>query len=61
MEAKMIQLGIAAATVLLPLAVDLIQQATKPDGSPLSQEEIDQLRAFVDANHQLIQALPEGS
>lgn len=57
----MIQLGIAAATVLLPLAVDLIKEARRPDGQELTKDEIDQLREFVDANHALIQALPEGS
>lgn len=57
----MIQLGIAAATVLLPIAVDLIKEARRPDGQVLTKDEIDQLREFVDANHALIQALPEGS
>lgn len=56
----MIQLGIAAATVLLPLAVDLIEKGTRADGTALTQEEISQLREFVDANHELIQKLPEG-
>jgi len=56
----MIQIGIAAATILLPLAVDLIEKMTTEDGTALTKEQIDQLRAFVDANHALIQQLPEG-
>lgn len=61
MESNMIQLGVAAATVLIPLAIDLIEKMQKPDGTPLTQQEIDELRAFVDANHQLVQGLSEGS
>ena len=61
MESNMIQLGIAAASILIPLAVDMIEKAQRPDGTQLTEQEIAELRAFVDANHQLVQGLPEGS
>lgn len=55
----MISIGIAAASILIPIAVDLIQKGTAPDGTALTQEQIDQLRALVDQQHLVVQALPE--
>lgn len=57
----MVQIGVAAATVLIPLAIDMIEKMQRPDGTPLTAQEIAELRQFVDANHQLVQSLPEGS
>lgn len=55
----MIQLGIAAATILIPLAIDMIEKGTKPDGTELTKAEIDELRALVDQQHLIIQNLKE--
>lgn len=52
-----ITLGIQAAAILIPLAIDMIQKNNRPDGTPLTQEEIDQMRAFVDQQHLIIQEL----
>lgn len=57
MENNVIQLGIAAAMILIPIAADLIEKGVQPDGTPLTQEQIDQLRAFVDQQHAATQAL----
>jgi hypothetical protein len=59
MENNMISLGIAAAGILIPLAIDLLDRGTTADGTPLTQEQIDQLRALVDQQHLVVQALPE--
>lgn len=59
MENNMITIGIAAASILIPIAVDLIQKGTTPDGTTLTAEQIAQLRALVDQQHLITQALPE--
>lgn len=53
----MISIGIAAAGILIPMAIDLLNKGTAADGTPLTQEQIDQLRALVDQQHAVIQAL----
>ena len=55
----MISLGISAAAILIPLAIELIDRNSKPDGTPLSEQEIQELRALVDQRHAVIQALEE--
>lgn len=54
---------IAIATALIPLVLPVIQQmlesGKRPDGTPLTEEEIAAGRQFVDDNHAIIQNLPE--
>ena len=57
--APVIAIGIQAASILIPLAIDLLSKGKSTEGVTLTQEQIAELRALVDQQHAVIQALEE--
>lgn len=52
-----IAIGIQAAAILIPMALDLLDKGLNPSGETLTEAQIQELRAFVDQQHLVVQAL----
>jgi hypothetical protein len=55
--APAIVVGIQAAAILIPMALDLLDKGLNPSGEPLTEQQIAELRALVDQQHAVVQAL----